>query len=300
MAKAVAKKRPAAKAALVTSRKRPSTGIVKQSAHRSAAAGGAKRRAPPAAWRKDWPIIQELRRIKDAPVDSVGCERLADTRAPKKDYEWQCLVSAMLSSQTKDQMNAQAMQNLHGYGNTVTSIAKTPEKKLARLISMVGFHNTKAKHLKAAAKICMEEHKGRIPKTVEGLVQLPGVGPKMAHLTVHAAFDTQEGICVDTHVHRIANTLGWIKTKTAEDTRKVLEAWLPEEHWPIINIDMVGLGQQQQQQQQLLIERCLGTSSPRDALRLVSKIGVQLRVGKCAALDAAAARDVAIRRLLRR
>lgn len=252
----------------------------------------------PAAWRSDYPLIQELRAVEDAPVDSVGCERLADPKASRKDFEWQCLVAAMLSSQTKDQANAEAMARLREHGNMAASIARTPVGKLDRLIRNVGFHSVKAKNIKAAARICLNEHRGRVPSTLEGLLSLPGVGPKMAHLVLHAAFDAQEGICVDVHVHRIANALGWISTRTPEETRKALEAWLPAEHWPHINVLLVGLGQQQQQQQELLVERCLNSSSPVAALKLVSKIGVVLRAGKFKALDEAAQSSPRLRRLL--
>merc|ERR1719440_1890016 len=88
--------------------------------------GSRTSRRPPAAWRKDYPIIEELRKNKDAPVDSVGCERLADPKASRKDFEWQCLVAAMLSSQTKDQQNAEAMKELRKHGNKINIIAKTP------------------------------------------------------------------------------------------------------------------------------------------------------------------------------
>jgi endonuclease-3 len=253
---------------------------------------------PPAAWRKDYPIIQELRTITDAPVDSVGCERLADPSAPREDFEWQCLVAAMLSSQTKDQQNAEAMAELRRHGNTVEIIANTPVKKIDKLIAKVGFHAVKAANIKAAAKICRDKNGGRVPTTLEGLLALPGVGPKMAHLTMLAAFNDQKGLCVDTHVHRIANALGWISTKTPEDTRKALELWLPQEHWPHLNVMLVGLGQQQQQQQHLVVERCIASSSPVAALRLVSKIGLVLRSGKFACLDEAAKTSVAIRRIL--
>merc|ERR1712232_1447140 len=113
-----------------------------------------------------------------------------------------------------------------------------------------------------------------------------------------AAFDAQEGICVDTHVHRIANALGWISTRTPEETRKVLELWLPQEHWPEINLLLVGLGQQQQQQQRLVVDRCVASSSPLAALRLVSHIGLALRASKFPSLDEAAQKSAAIRRLL--
>lgn len=253
---------------------------------------------PPASWRRDYPIIQELRVEKDAPVDYVGCDRLADAKASRKDFEWQCLVAAMLSSQTKDQQNAEAMAQLRRHGNTIVSIANTPVKKIDRLIFKVGFHATKAVNVRAAARICRDKHGGRVPSTLEGLLALPGVGPKMAHLTLLAAFNDQKGLCVDTHVHRIANVLGWISTNTPEETRKALETWLPHEHWPHINAMIVGIGQQQQQQAQLLVDRCLRTSSPLAALRLMAKIGIVLRASKFPALCEAAKKSAAIRRLL--
>merc|ERR1712039_1022600 len=126
-------------------------------------------------------------------------------------------------------------------------------------MGMVGFRNNKAKFIRTAAQHCLAHHGGRIPQTLEGLVALPGVGPKMAYLTLHSAFDAQQGLCVDTHVHRIANQLGWVRTKTPEATRVALEEWLPREYWSGINVLLVGLGQVQQQEPQRLISRCLAT-----------------------------------------
>ena len=98
----------------------------------------------------------------------------------------------------------------------------------------------KAKTLKAAAKVCLRDHKGRIPQTMDGLLSLPGIGPKMAHLVMHSAFNRPTGICVDTHVHRIANKLRWVKSSTPEQTRKSLEALLPKKEWAGINVLLVG------------------------------------------------------------
>merc|ERR1711924_106364 len=150
----------------------------------------------------------------------------------------------------------------------------TDEQQIEKMIAMVGFRSTKAKNIRAAAKICLREHGGRVPSTVEGLMTLPGVGPKMAHLTMMAAFGIQEGLCVDTHVHRIANALGWVKTQDPEETRKALEVWLPLEHWPHINRELVGLGQLQQQDPEKLVGKCLSLSnvSSAAALKLVSRI----------------------------
>ena len=88
------------------------------------------------------------------------------------------------------------------------------------------------------------EWSGDIPNTVEDLCKLPGVGPKMAHLCMKTAWGVVTGIGVDTHVHRIANRLGWVKSKSPEDTRKELEDWLPKEHWSEVNHLLVGFGQQ--------------------------------------------------------
>ena len=93
------------------------------------------------------------------------------------------------------------------------------------------------------------EHAGRVPRTLKGLVKLPGIGPKMAHLIMNVAFGDVQGICVDIHVHRITNRLGWVKTWTPkrnagpEATREELQAWLPREHWATINPLLVGFGQ---------------------------------------------------------
>jgi len=264
--------------------------------------GGLKKKQPPAAWKADYPIIRRLRAGRDAPVDSVGCERLADPRASQADFEWQCLVAAMLSSQTKDQTNAEAMLALRAYGNTIHRIARAPVQRLDGLICKVGFHRVKANNLKAAAKLILKRFGGRVPRTVEGLLALPGVGPKMAYLTLHSAFNQQDGLCIDTHVHRIANVLGWLRprTKTPEDTRLALEAWLPKRHWGDINVCLVGLGQMQQQASHKLIDKCLQGRSPATALRLAARLGLRLRAGWHAGLDAACARRPELRRLVAR
>jgi endonuclease-3 len=114
---------------------------------------------------------------------------------------------------------------------------------LNSLIEKVGFHNNKTKYIKAAALILRDEYAGDIPSTPEGLMSLPGVGPKMAYLCMSAAWGKHEGIGVDVHVHRITNLWGWHKTKTPEETRMALQSWLPRDKWHEINKLLVGLGQ---------------------------------------------------------
>uniref|UniRef100_A0A4W5PWD2 Endonuclease III-like protein 1 n=1 Tax=Hucho hucho TaxID=62062 RepID=A0A4W5PWD2_9TELE len=159
---------------------------------------------------------------------------------------YQVLVSLMLSSQTRDQVTSAALQRLRAHGCTVDNIVNTDDDTLGQLIYPVGFWRTKVKYLKQTSVILQREFRGDIPNTVEGLVRLPGVGPKMAHLAMDIAWHQVSGIGVDTHVHRISNRLGWTRggTKNPEETRKALEDWLPRDLWSEINWLLVGFGQQ--------------------------------------------------------
>jgi endonuclease-3 len=114
---------------------------------------------------------------------------------------------------------------------------------LNAFINKVGFHNLKTKYIKATAEILRDKWNSDIPDTIEGLVSLPGVGPKMAYLCMSGAWGRDEGIGVDVHVHRITNLWGWHKTKQPEETRAALESWLPKDRWHDINNLLVGFGQ---------------------------------------------------------
>ena len=153
----------------------------------------------------------------------------------------------MLSSQTKDTTNAIAMRRLQtelpSPGFTLETILAVEPTRLNELIWVVGFHNNKTRYIKAAAEILRDQYNGDIPDTVEGLMSLPGVGPKMAYLCMSAAWGRTVGIGVDVHVHRITNLWGWHKTRAPEETRAALEAWLPREKWHEINHLLVGFGQ---------------------------------------------------------
>ncbi|XP_059202674.1 endonuclease III-like protein 1 isoform X2 [Centropristis striata] len=200
----------------------------------------------PPDWKKQLGYIREMRSGRDAPVDKMGAEKCYDTEAPAHVRRFQVLVSLMLSSQTKDQVTAAAMQKLRAHGCTVEKILTTDDETLGKLIYPVGFWRTKVKYLKLTSALLQKEFGGDVPDSVEGLVRLPGVGPKMAHLAMDIAWDQVSGIGVDTHVHRISNRLGWLKkpTKTPEETRRALEEWLPRDLWSEINWLLVGFGQQ--------------------------------------------------------
>ncbi|XP_070579877.1 endonuclease III-like protein 1 [Ptychodera flava] len=200
----------------------------------------------PPLWREQFANVREMRKKRDAPVDSMGCERVADQYAAPQVYRYQTLISLMLSSQTKDQVNAAAMEKLKAHGCTVGNILKTDDKTLGELIYPVGFWKRKVDYIKRTSQILHDKYDDDIPDTVKGLCDLPGVGPKMAYLCMNIAWDKLSGIGVDTHVHRISNRLKWVKkaTNQPEDTRKALEEWLPREYWKEINWLFVGFGQQ--------------------------------------------------------
>uniref|UniRef100_A0A915D3F5 DNA-(apurinic or apyrimidinic site) lyase n=1 Tax=Ditylenchus dipsaci TaxID=166011 RepID=A0A915D3F5_9BILA len=144
-------------------------------------------------------LLEKMREIKDAPVDTMGCHKLADSLADPKTYRFQVLVALMLSSQTRDQVTAAAMERLRFHGCTIPKIIEFPLPELAQTLCPVGFYKRKADFLKRTAIILKEKFNGDIPDTMDGLCSLPGVGSKMANLAMQIAFDRIEGIGVDTH-----------------------------------------------------------------------------------------------------
>lgn len=199
----------------------------------------------PENWKEVLENVRKMRQAVEAPVDTMGCDKCPDQSVPQKLVRYQLLVSLMLSSQTRDEVTHAAVGRLRDFTLTPESIAGADEKQIEQLIYPVSFYKNKAKHLKQTAKILLEKYDGDIPDSVEGLCSLPGVGPKMAYLAMSCGWGRTVGIGVDTHVHRISNRLGWLPapTKTPEQTRKALEAWLPRELWDEVNHLLVGFGQ---------------------------------------------------------
>lgn len=183
-------------------------------------------------WQQMWKDIEDMRAATPAAVDTMGCEsfydvdvvrrRFPNEAQPEKIARYRILVSLMLSSQTKDTETYKAMQRLTEHGLTVEAILAIDDKRLDELIANVGFHNKKVQYLKRTAAILKEKYGGDVPNTFDELIALPGVGPKMAHLTLQHAHNITLGVSVDTHVHRISARLGWTRNaKTPLDTAKV-------------------------------------------------------------------------------
>ncbi|KAG0045981.1 DNA N-glycosylase and apurinic/apyrimidinic (AP) lyase [Gryganskiella cystojenkinii] len=204
----------------------------------------------PLGWKVTLDRLRDFRLHNPAPVDTMGCERLAEVgeHIPPEVSRFQTLMSLVLSSQTKDTVTSVAVRRLQKElkgGLTIQGVLDVPSEELNKIIGAVGFHNKKTIFMKQVAEICKRDYNGDIPDTAEALIALPGVGPKMAYLTLQCAWNKNLGIGVDTHVHRIANRLGWVKTEKdgPEGTREALQSWLPKEHWREINHIMVGFGQ---------------------------------------------------------
>ena len=153
------------------------------------------------------------------------------------------LIGCVISLRTKDEVTYPATERLFARASTPRAMAKLTTAAIAKAIYPAGFYRTKARQIRAISTILRDRHDGRVPDTIDELLTFPGVGRKTANLTVTLGFG-KPGICVDTHVHRIANRLGWVLTKTPDDTERELRRILPKRWWIPINETLVRHGQQ--------------------------------------------------------
>lgn len=156
---------------------------------------------------------------------------------------YKTLVSTLMSARTNDDTTLAASLRLFKIAPNVKKLSNLNESEIAKIIYPVGFYKTKAKHLKILANTLITNYKSSVPNTREELIKLPGVGRKTANLVLNRAFGIP-AIAVDTHVHKITNMLGWVKTKTPEETEKALTKVLPEKYWPETNRLFVSIGRQ--------------------------------------------------------
>jgi endonuclease-3 len=163
-------------------------------------------------------------------------------RVERRRDPFRLLVACVISLRTKDEVTAQASARLFAVAATPEALGRLPERRIAKLIFPAGFYNTKARQIREIARRIAREHDGRVPADREALLEFPGVGRKTANLVLGLGFGIP-AICVDTHVHRISNRLGLVRTKTPEETEHALERVLPERLWIEINDLLVTFGQ---------------------------------------------------------
>lgn len=159
----------------------------------------------------------------------------------KKD-PFKILVGTMLSLRTKDEVTKKATERLFSVADTPWKLRNLPTQKIEELIFPVGFYYTKAKNIKKVADILIEKYGGKVPDNMDELLSLPGVGRKTANLVLILGYN-KDGICVDTHVHRISNRWGLVQTMSPEETEQALYKKLPKKYWKIYNDYLVSFGQ---------------------------------------------------------
>jgi len=164
------------------------------------------------------------------------------TKISKKRDPFRVLISTIISLRTKDKTTEEASKRLFAIAKTPLDISKLPIDVIEKSIYPAGFYKVKANNIKNISKIIVDKYNGKVPDSIDKLLELPGVGRKTANLVVTLGYN-KPGICVDTHVHRIANRLGYVNTKTPEQTEMVLREKLPQEYWIEINDLLVTYGQ---------------------------------------------------------
>jgi endonuclease III len=152
------------------------------------------------------------------------------------------LISCILSLRTQDKTTNAASDRLFAIANTPPKLLATPLPVIEKAIYPVSFYRVKTRTIHAICEQLMENHGGEVPSTLEELLELPGVGRKTANIVVTLAF-RKAGIAVDTHVHRISNRIGFVKTKTPDETEMALRKKLPRQYWIIYNDLLVAYGQ---------------------------------------------------------
>lgn len=173
-------------------------------------------------------------------MEEPAVEKIAEET---REDAFQVLIATMLSAQTKDAVTAAASARLFRAARTPKTMAALPVARIETLIYPVSFYRNKARHVKQACRMILDHYGGVVPDTMEALLTLPGVGRKTANLVLILSHASRDNICVDTHVHRISNRLGWVKTRTPDETEQALYRVVPKRWWPDVNLYLVTWGQ---------------------------------------------------------
>ncbi|HXW07968.1 MAG TPA: endonuclease III [Vicinamibacterales bacterium] len=184
-------------------------------------------------------VMRRLAKAIDG-LDEPAVEKIAEEQ---QEDPFQVLIATMLSAQTRDAVTAAASRRLFRVARTPRSMARLDVREIERLIYPVSFYRHKAVHVKQTCEQILARFGGHVPDRMEDLLMLPGVGRKTANLVLILAHRSRQNICVDTHVHRIANRLGWVATRTPDETEHGLYRVAHRRWWPILNLYLVTWGQ---------------------------------------------------------
>jgi endonuclease III len=187
--------------------------------------------------------VETVMRLLAKAIDGLELPAIEKISERQQEDPFQVTIATLLSARTQDATTLAASTRLFKVARTPKSMAKLTVRQIERLIYPVSFYRHKARHVKAACEMIVERFGGKVPTTMEELLMLPGVGRKTANLVLILAFKSLHNICVDTHVHRISNRLGWVATRTPEETEQALYAATDDRWWPYINLYLVTWGQ---------------------------------------------------------
>jgi endonuclease-3 len=184
-------------------------------------------------------VLRALAREIDG-LELPAVEKISES---SQEDPFQILIGTLLSARTQDATTAAASARLFAKAPTPAAMVKLTTKQIEKLIYPVSFYRHKARHVKETCRILLDTFGGVVPQTMEELLTLPGVGRKTANLVLILAFESRKNICVDTHVHRISNRLGWVNTKSPDETEQALYKATDRRWWPTINLYLVTWGQ---------------------------------------------------------
>ena len=175
-----------------------------------------------------------------AGLDEPAVEKIASA---EQENAFEVLIATMLSAQTRDPVTAAASARLFSVARTPGAMGRLTPAEIEQLIYPVSFYRHKAVHVKETCAQILNRFGGVVPATMAELLTLPGVGRKTANLVLILAHRSGDNICVDTHVHRISNRLGWVATRTPDETEHALYAVVNRRWWPVVNLYLVTWGQ---------------------------------------------------------
>ena len=173
-------------------------------------------------------------------MEEPAVEKIAEDT---QEDPFRVLIATLLSAQTKDAVTAAASERLFKVAHTPDRMAALTVGRIERLIYPVSFYRNKARHVKQACRQILDDFGGVVPHTMDELLTLAGVGRKTANLVLILSHASRDNICVDTHVHRISNRLGWVQTRTPEQTEHALYKVVPRKWWADVNLYLVTWGQ---------------------------------------------------------
>jgi endonuclease-3 len=187
--------------------------------------------------------VESVMRGLSLAIDGMELPAIEKISESQAEDPFQVLIATLLSARTQDATTLAASTRLFRRARTPGTMAKLPVKEIERLIYPVSFYRNKARFVKGTCEALVRDHGGQVPTSLDEMVTLPGVGRKTANLVMILAYRSLRNICVDTHVHRIANRFGWVKTRLPEETELALYESVDARWWPYINLYLVTWGQ---------------------------------------------------------